>query len=192
MASRNLPALVLAGLALLFADPLACLAQPAGGGEGAPPPFTALFDTAAASEPVAVLGLCAIYVALLLAWARIIRGQLVDRPSASARARWAGPIGALRTPLQATIWRETLRWFRDPRSAIELRVAYLSAIFMACIPLAVGWNQLLPFAGAILVVLSRLLAEGSETLGGWLAVIGVVCILVAASLGYPLASDLEE
>jgi hypothetical protein len=46
--------------------------------------------------------------------------------------------------------------------------------------------------GAILVVLSRLIAEGSETIGGWLAVIGVLCILVAASLGYPLASDLEE
>lgn len=46
--------------------------------------------------------------------------------------------------------------------------------------------------GAIVVVLSRLIAEGSETLGGWLAVIGVLCILVAASLGYPLASDEEE
>jgi hypothetical protein len=41
-------------------------------------------------------------------------------------------------------------------------------------------------------VLSRLIAEGAEVLGGWLAVIGVLCILVAASLGYPLASDLEE
>lgn len=115
---------------------------------------------------LAVLGLCAINVALLLAWARIIRGQLVDRPSASARARWAGPIGALRTPLQATIWRETLRWFRDPRSAIELRVAYLSAIFMACIPLAVGWNQLLPFAGAILVVMAALAASNAYGLEG--------------------------
>ncbi|HZO59364.1 MAG TPA: hypothetical protein VFB51_06720 [Solirubrobacterales bacterium] len=47
-------------------------------------------------------------------------------------------------------------------------------------------------AGAIIVVLSRLIAEGSEVLGGWLAVIGVVFILVAASLGYPLATDLED
>lgn len=47
-------------------------------------------------------------------------------------------------------------------------------------------------AGAILVVLSRLFAESSEVLGGWMAVIGVVFILVAASLGYPLASDEEE
>jgi hypothetical protein len=47
-------------------------------------------------------------------------------------------------------------------------------------------------AGAALMVLSRLVAEGAETLGGWLAVIGALCILVSASLGYPLASDLEE
>ena len=57
--------------------------------------------------------------------------------------------------------------------------------------LGLRWYALLA-AGAILVVLSRLIAESAETLGGWLAVIGVVCILVAASLGYPLASDLEE
>jgi hypothetical protein len=29
-------------------------------------------------------------------------------------------------------------------------------------------------------------------LGGWLAVIGCLMILIGASLGYPLASDLEE
>ena len=46
--------------------------------------------------------------------------------------------------------------------------------------------------GAALVVLSRLIAEGAETLGGWLAVIGCALILIGASLGYPLASDLEE
>ncbi len=46
--------------------------------------------------------------------------------------------------------------------------------------------------GAAVVIFSRLIAEGSETLGGWLAVIGALCILIGASLGYPLASDLEE
>ena len=46
--------------------------------------------------------------------------------------------------------------------------------------------------GALLVVLSRLIAESAETLGGWLAVIGVILILTSASLGYPLASDIEE
>ena len=46
--------------------------------------------------------------------------------------------------------------------------------------------------GAALVILSRLIAEGAETIGGWLAVIGALCVLIGASLGYPLASDVEE
>lgn len=46
--------------------------------------------------------------------------------------------------------------------------------------------------GAVAVILSRLLAEGSETLGGWLAVIGVLLMLTGAALGFPLASDAEE
>jgi hypothetical protein len=46
--------------------------------------------------------------------------------------------------------------------------------------------------GAAIAVLSRLIAEGAQTLGGWLAVIGCLMILIGASLGFPLASDLEE
>jgi len=53
------------------------------------------------------------------------------------------------------------------------------------------WYWMLAGSAAI-VVLSRLIAEGAETLGGWLAVIGCLGILIGASLGYPLASDLEE
>jgi hypothetical protein len=43
-------------------------------------------------------------------------------------------------------------------------------------------------AGAALEVIARLLAEGSETLGGWLAVIASVTILCAVALGYPSSS----
>ena len=46
--------------------------------------------------------------------------------------------------------------------------------------------------GAALAVISRLVAESAQTLGGWLAVIGCLAVMVGASLGYPLASDLEE
>jgi len=46
--------------------------------------------------------------------------------------------------------------------------------------------------GAAIAVLSRLIAEGAQTLGGWLAVIGCLMVLIGASLGFPLASDLEE
>jgi hypothetical protein len=47
-----------------------------------------------------------------------------------------------------------------------------------------GWYTAVA-AGAALEVIARLLAEGSETLGGWLAVIASLMILVAVSLGYP-------
>ena len=46
--------------------------------------------------------------------------------------------------------------------------------------------------GAALAVVSRLIAEGAQTLGGWLAVVGSLMVMIGASLGYPLASDLEE
>src|SRR2546426_8364973 len=44
-------------------------------------------------------------------------------------------------------------------------------------------------AGAALEVIARLLAEGSETLGGWLAVIASVTILCAVALGYPTSTS---
>jgi hypothetical protein len=40
-------------------------------------------------------------------------------------------------------------------------------------------------AGAALEVIARLLSEGSETLGGWLAVIASLVILISVSLGFP-------
>lgn len=40
-------------------------------------------------------------------------------------------------------------------------------------------------AGAIVVVLSRLLAESAEVTGGWLAVAGATAILIGAILGFP-------
>jgi len=74
---------------------------------------------------------------------------------------------------------------------VGLVLAVLGAILAARGGLGEGWYWVLA-GGAAVVVLSRLIAEGSETLGGWLAVIGCVCILIGASLGYPLAADLEE
>lgn len=68
--------------------------------------------------------------------------------------------------MQAATWREVLRWFREPRSAIELRVAILTAVFIAIIPLAVGWPHLLPFTGAILVVMAALAASNAYGLEG--------------------------
>jgi hypothetical protein len=45
--------------------------------------------------------------------------------------------------------------------------------------------------GAIVAVLSRLVAEGAETLGGWLAVFGALAIMIGTALGYPVKSERE-
>jgi hypothetical protein len=48
-----------------------------------------------------------------------------------------------------------------------------------------GWFTAVAI-GAIVVALSRLVAEGAETLGGWLAVFGAITIFVAVTLGFPV------
>jgi hypothetical protein len=40
--------------------------------------------------------------------------------------------------------------------------------------------------GAIIVALSRLVADGPEVLGGWLAVAGSIAILIGTTLGFPV------
>jgi hypothetical protein len=74
---------------------------------------------------------------------------------------------------------------------VGLVMALVGAVIAARGGLGRRWYWALA-GGAILILISRLVAEGSQVLGGWLAVIGVIAILVAASLGYPLASDEEE
>ena len=45
-------------------------------------------------------------------------------------------------------------------------------------------------AGATIVaILSRLIADGSEVLGGWLAVISSVTIILATTVGYPTSEE---
>jgi hypothetical protein len=69
-----------------------------------------------------------------------------------------------------------------------LVLAAVGAVLAARDGLGRSWYWALA-AGAVVMILSRLIAESAETLGGWLAVAGALCILIAASLGYPLASD---
>jgi hypothetical protein len=47
-----------------------------------------------------------------------------------------------------------------------------------------GWFVALAL-GAIVAALSRLIADGNETLGGWLAVFGSAALLIGAILGFP-------
>jgi hypothetical protein len=54
-----------------------------------------------------------------------------------------------------------------------------------------GWYWAVA-GGALVAVLSRFIAEGAETLGGWLAVCGSLAILFGTSLGYPAKNDPEN
>lgn len=46
--------------------------------------------------------------------------------------------------------------------------------------------------GAALAILSRIIAEGSETLGGWLAVVACLAVLCGATIGFPSAAEEPE
>jgi hypothetical protein len=72
-----------------------------------------------------------------------------------------------------------------------LVIAVVGAVLAARGGIGQTWYWMVA-GGAALAVLSRLIAEGAQILGGWMAVIGCLLILIGASLGYPLASDLEE
>jgi hypothetical protein len=54
-----------------------------------------------------------------------------------------------------------------------------------------GWYTAVA-AGAALEVIAKLVAEGAETLGGWLAVVASITILVAVSLGYPTRTGSQD
>jgi hypothetical protein len=59
-------------------------------------------------------------------------------------------------------------------------------------PGGVGKNWYWAVAGgAIVAILSRLIANSSETLGGWLGVIGALSIIIGAALGFPVKGDPE-
>jgi hypothetical protein len=45
--------------------------------------------------------------------------------------------------------------------------------------------------GAVVAILSRLIAESAQVVGGWLAVIGAVAILIGTSIGYPVKDERE-
>ena len=46
--------------------------------------------------------------------------------------------------------------------------------------------------GVVVAILSRLIAESAEVIGGWLAVVGALAILIGTSLGYPVKNERES
>ena len=70
---------------------------------------------------------------------------------------------------------------------VGLVMTVVGAVLAARGGIGHGWYTAVA-AGAALEVIARLVAEGAETLGGWLAVAASIIILVAVSLGYPTNS----
>ncbi len=71
---------------------------------------------------------------------------------------------------------------------VGLVLAALGTVLAARGGLGKTWFWVI--AGATIVaILSRLIAESSEVLGGWLAVISSVTIILAATVGYPASEE---
>jgi len=126
----------------------------------------------------ALMGLGVVDWLLLITWTAMIRRRMTTRPSGGTR-RAALMSGRGRrvlpaTPLGASIGRELRTWLREPRSALELRVAVLSGLFIALIPALVGFPVLVPFAGAFIAVMAGVSACNSYGLEGsalWLTIL---------------------
>ena len=73
---------------------------------------------------------------------------------------------------------------------VGLVLAVIGALLAARGGLGHRWFVIVAI-GAALAVIGRLVAESNETLGGWLAVIATLMLLIGVSLGYPVASDEE-
>ena len=71
---------------------------------------------------------------------------------------------------------------------VGIFLAIGGAVLAAPGGIARGWFFAIA-GGAATVAVSRLIADSSETIGGWLAVVGAVAILTGAILGFPSRGD---
>lgn len=76
-------------------------------------------------------------------------------------------------------------------ATVGLVFAVIGTLLAARGGVGTRWYTALLIAAA-LAVIGRLVAESAETLGGWLAVIATLLILIGVSLGYPVAGDEPE
>jgi hypothetical protein len=74
---------------------------------------------------------------------------------------------------------------------VGLVLAVVGAVLGASGGLGKPWYWAVA-GGAMVAVLSRLIAENAETIGGWLGVFGAVAILIGTSLGYPVRNERES
>jgi ABC-2 type transport system permease protein len=175
-------------------------------------------DAAGRAEWVVALAALAGQAGLvaLLAWAysAIVANRLELSPGASRSSRGLlarSPLARLErvvvppTPLGSVVSRELRNWLRQPRRALELRVALWCGFLLAVLPGFIGSTVLWPWAGAIVVVIAgvglanvygidgtsywlTLLAPGLERTDvrgrqlAWLLLVGAITVLLTIVL----------
>ena len=101
-------------------------------------------------------GLAIINVLLARAWSAQVASRLEVRQRRTG-GRIARPSWLQRrlpaTPLGASARRAMLTWSREPRMALEARIAVLGGIFIVAIPAIVNWTQIVAWVGVIVLVL---------------------------------------
>ncbi|MGC4189998.1 MAG: hypothetical protein QM589_02025 [Thermomicrobiales bacterium] len=101
-------------------------------------------------------GLIAIIAVLAWAWSMQV-GQRLEVRQRRTGGRITNPSWLQRrlpaTPLGGATNRALLTWRREPRMALEARIAVLGGIFIVAIPAAVNWTQIVAWVGVIVLVL---------------------------------------
>ena len=101
---------------------------------------------------------------LLLLWAALLARGTSPRPvSYAVRSRpLMGHAAALLrlppTPVGAVIAKELRTWRRDPWRVLNLRIALWTGLLIGLIPLLIGWLDLLPFVGVVIVLMAGALS----------------------------------
>jgi len=101
-------------------------------------------------------GLVALIAALVWIWDAQVSRRLEIRQR-RAGGRISRPSWIQRrlpsSPLWASANRAMLTWSREPRMALEARIAVLGGIFIVAIPAAVNWTQIVAWVGVIVLIL---------------------------------------
>lgn len=118
----------------------------------------------------AVFGLLALAVGLLAVWGVLVRKR-VSSPTTSPARSGRGVTSVLQRflpsgPLGAVMARELRTWGKDPRRALELRVALWTGVLVCAMGLLVGMAFMIPLAGLIMVALAALMSLNVYALDG--------------------------
>lgn len=101
-------------------------------------------------------GLVLIIAGLVIIWDMLVHRRLEVHPRRTG-GRIAKPSWLQRrlptTPLGAATQRAMLTWSREPRMALETRIAVLGGIFIVAIPATVNWTQIVSWVGVIILIL---------------------------------------